>query len=251
MKQNNFCNLILAAALAGAALTACQPKNVAPASNDASEPVVLGPKHSKKGLLVPEDTRLSLGLRIAEVTEQRVSATLDLSLRVYQVSDGRGKASGTVTPEQAEKLRAGQPVELQEADGHTFAGKVTRLNDKLQKATGTLEILVEFRPVPDAVEAGAFLQARVARDDATNVVSIPRAALLQCSDGYSVYTVSGEHLVRTPVKVGAANADRVEITDGLYSGDQVVLQPVMSLWMTELAAVKGGQACCVQPAKGK
>jgi multidrug efflux pump subunit AcrA (membrane-fusion protein) len=125
------------------------------------------------------------------------------------------------------------------------------LNDELRKATGTLEILVEFRPGPGVVQAGAFLQARVTRDDATNVVSIPRAALLQCSDGYSVYTVSGEHLVRTPVRVGAANAHLVEITDGLYSGDQVVLQPVMSLWMTELAAVKGGQACCVMPAKGK
>jgi hypothetical protein len=39
--------------------------------------------------------------------------------------------------------------------------------------------------------------------------------------------------------------------DGLYVGDQVVLQPVMSLWMTELAAVKGGQACCVEPPKGR
>ena len=66
-----------------------------------------------------------------------------------------------------------------------------------------------------------------------------------------VYTVNGEHFIRTPVKVGLANADRVEITDGLYAGDQVVWQPVMALWMTELAAVKGGQACCVEPPKGK
>ena len=250
MKQNIFRTLTLAA-FAGAALTACKPKSTAPVSSEASEPVVLGPQYTKKGLLLPEDTRLSLGVRVAEVTEQRVSATLDLPLRVYQLTDGTGKASGTVTPEQAEKLRAGQSVELKTADGQTFTGKVTRLNDELRKATGTFEILVEFRPVPEPVQAGAFLQARVTRDDATNVVSIPAAALLQCSDGYSVFTVSGEHLVRTPVKVGAANADRVEITDGLYSGDQVVLQPVMSLWMTELAAVKGGQACCVEPRKGK
>ena len=57
--------------------------------------------------------------------------------------------------------------------------------------------------------------------------------------------------MRTPVKVGASSADFVEIKDGLYAGDQVVLQPVMSLWLTELAAVKGGQACCAVPAKGK
>ena len=63
--------------------------------------------------------------------------------------------------------------------------------------------------------------------------------------------ICGTYLVRAPVKVGARNGDLVEIKDGLYAGDQVVLQPVMSLWMTELAAVKGGQACCVMPAKGK
>jgi hypothetical protein len=74
---------------------------------------------------------------------------------------------------------------------------------------------------------------------------------LECSDGYSAYTVSGYHLMRTPIKVGAFNADSVEITDGLYAGDQVVLQPVMSLWLTELAAIKGGQACCPAPPKGK
>lgn len=33
--------------------------------------------------------------------------------------------------------------------------------------------------------------------------SIPRAALLECSDGYSVYTVSGGSFVRALVKVGA------------------------------------------------
>ena len=98
---------------------------------------------------------------------------------------------------------------------------------------------------------GAFLQASCQLESGESVVTIPRAALLQCSDGYSVYTVSGEHLLRTPVKVGVVNAELVEIKDGLYSGDQVVLQPVMSLWLTELAAVKGGQACCPVPPKGK
>jgi multidrug efflux pump subunit AcrA (membrane-fusion protein) len=101
------------------------------------------------------------------------------------------------------------------------------------------------------VPAGAFLQASVPLAAGGSVVSVPRAALLQCSDGYSVYTVSGERFVRTSVKVGAMNADRVEVTDGLYAGDQVVLQPVLPLWLTELAAVKGGQACCVEPPKGK
>ena len=66
------------------------------------------------------------------------------------------------------------------------------------------------------------------------VVSIPRAALLRTAEGEFVYTVSGEHFVRTPVKIGAMNADFAEITDGLYAGDQIVVSPVNTLWMAEL-----------------
>ena len=214
--------------------------------------VLLGPQFSaKQGLLVPEDTRRSLGLKFAEVTEQKVRATIEVQLRVYQAGDHASLASGTVTPEQAKLLKPGQSFQILAGNGSSSSGKVTALNDQLQKATGMIEVLAEIPSASAGPAVGKFLQADIALDSNESVVSIPRAALLQSSDGYSVYTVSGEHLVRTPVKVGASNSDLVEIKDGLYAGDQVVLQPVMSLWMTELAAVKGGQACCAVPAKGK
>lgn len=251
MKQSNS-SILVTAVLAVATFAGCQPKGTSPAtSTEAAESVPLGPQYSKKGLLVPEDTRLSLNVRVVEVTEQKVSATLELSLRVYQSGGSGGKASGTVTSEQARSLHAGQLVEMELAEGLSFTGKIVRLNDELEKATGTIEVLVEFTSAPQPVSAGTFLKSSVSLDTDASVVSIPSAGLLQCSDGYSVFAVSGEHLVRTPVKVGAIGAGFVEIKDGLYVGDQVVLQPVMSLWMTELAAVKGGQACCVQPAKRK
>jgi hypothetical protein len=62
--------------------------------------------------------------------------------------------------------------------------------------------------------------------------------------------VSGEHFVRTPVQLGGAAGGSVEIKDGLYPGDQVVAEPAMTLWLTELAAIKGGHSCCVVPPKG-
>ena len=58
-----------------------------------------------------------------------------------------------------------------------------------------------------------------------------------------VYTVNGDHLTRTAVKVGADSGDLVEIMDGLYSGDKVAVKPVQTLWLTELRFVKGGAAC--------
>ena len=140
---------------------------------------------------------------------------------------------------------------IRTGDGQSIIGKITGLDDQLQKATGMIEVLVKIPKASDGLAVGAFLRGSSTLESGASVVTIPRAALLECSAGYSVYTVSGEHLVRTPIKIGVTTADLVEVKEGLYTGDQVVLEPVMSLWMTELAAVKGGQSCCVAPPKGR
>ncbi len=247
MKRNQIC--VWSVLLTALALAGCQPKSGDSAAGE--ESVEIGPKYSaKNGLHVPDDTRLSLGLKTVEVTEQKVPAKLNVQLRVYQNGGESILASASVTSEEAMALKHGQVVHAR-SNGASLTGLVTRVNDDLLKATGMAEVLVEFRNTSGASGVGAFLPASVELDSAASVVTIPRAALLECSDGHSVYTVSGESFVRAPVKVGAISGDLVEIKDGLYAGDQVVLQPVMSLWMTELAAVKGGQACCVMPAKGK
>lgn len=245
-------NLLFVGSVLLAALVLAGCKKNPGTSATGEESVEIGPKYSaKNGLLVPDETRRSLGLKIVEVTEQKVPATLDVQLRVYQNGKESIFASATVTPEEAKTLKRGQAVRAR-SNGENFTGSVTGVNDQLQKATGMAEVMVEIGNASGATTFGAFLPARIDLDSAATVVSIPRAALLECSDGHSVYTVSGEHLMRAPVKVGAISGDLVEIKDGLYAGDQVVLQPVMSLWMTELAAVKGGQACCVMPTgKGK
>ncbi len=246
MKRNQFyVGSVLVAALV---LAGCQPKS---GESAAGEAVEVGPKYSaKSGLHVPDDTRRSLGLKTVEVTEQKVPATLDVQLRVYHEGRDSILASATVTPDEAKLLKRGQAV-LARANGASLTGSVTSVDARMQKATGIAEVLVELTRTNGAASVGAFLSASVELESEATVVCIPRAALLECSDGHSVYTVSGESFVRAKVKVGAMTGDLVEIKDGLYAGDQVVLQPVMSLWMTELAAVKGGQACCVMPAKGK
>ncbi|MCL5287488.1 MAG: hypothetical protein M1453_05785 [Acidobacteria bacterium] len=250
MKAIERISLAAFATVIGLLFAGCQPKVASSAAVE--ETVILGPTFSaKKGLLVPEDTRRSLGVKTVEVAEQKVAATIEVQLRVYQADDHASLASGAIAPEQAKLLKPGQSLQIHASDGKSFSGKVTGLRDQLLKATGMIEVLAEIPGASAGPTVGTFLQAAIALDSSERVASIPRSALLQCSDGYSVYTVSGEHLVRTPVKIGAASADFVEIKDGLYAGDQVVLQPVMSLWMTELAAVKGGQACCAVPAKGK
>jgi len=236
--------------MAALVLAGCQPKAGAPAEGQAT--VEVGPNYSATdGLFVPEDTRQSLGLRTVEVAEQAVPMKLDLPLRVYRTAATASLASGSATLEQAEVLSEWQSVQLLASDGQTRPARITRISYELKAATGMAEVLVEIPNASEPFPVGTFLEGRVTVGGEESVVTIPRTALLEASDGHSVYTVSGDYFVRTLVKVGAVSGDVVEITDGLYTGDEVVAHAVISLWMTELAAVKGGQACCAVPAKGK
>jgi multidrug efflux pump subunit AcrA (membrane-fusion protein) len=230
----------------------------------------VGPVFSAKhGLLLPEETRRSIDLQIVEVGEQKGNRALDFEVRVYAQEGNLARASGGLGTVQAGTLKAGQAVEIRSIDGGrpgtaspatndgsrgtaspTF-GKVVGVSDHLRAATGQVEALVEFPVRPPSIAIGTVMSARIALPDGDTVVTIPTSALLQCTEGDFVYTVSGDHFVRTAVKPGAIHGELAEISDGLLSGDQVVAKPVMALWLTELAAVKGGQACCIEPPKGK
>ncbi|HEX9783717.1 MAG TPA: hypothetical protein VGA56_13420 [Opitutaceae bacterium] len=225
-----------------------------PLSTDVPEltdTVIVGPEFSaNKGLFVPEDTRRSLGLKVVEIGEQRISSSLELSLRVYGIAGDTARASGLVGSEQAKVLKVGQPLRVRTSDGRPIVGTIIALDAEMQKTTGLVEVLAEA-PKTTETALGSFISADAEWDSSETVATVPRSALVLATDGYFVYTVSGKHFVRTMVTIGARNADVAEIKEGLYAGDEVVSEPVMALWLTELAAVKGGHACCVVPAKGK
>jgi hypothetical protein len=46
--------------------------------------------------------------------------------------------------------------------------------------------------------------------------------------------------MRTPITVGAEDAEHAAITDGIYAGDIVATKPVETLYLIELRATKGG-----------
>jgi multidrug efflux pump subunit AcrA (membrane-fusion protein) len=53
-----------------------------------------------------------------------------------------------------------------------------------------------------------------------------------------VFVVSGERVVRTAVKVGGADGDRVEVVGGLSGGERVVVSPARELADGAMVIVK-------------
>ncbi len=96
---------------------------------------------------------------------------------------------------------------------------------------------------PAAREFAGLTTAEVApRGDAWT--AIPRAAVLATAHGPAVYVANGEWFLRTPVELGAPLADdHVEVTGGLYEGDQVAVGGLRVLALAEIQAVNGGVGC--------
>jgi hypothetical protein len=79
--------------------------------------------------------------------------------------------------------------------------------------------------------------------DGGEAPAVPAGALLRTVKGDFVYVANGEWFLRTPVKTGRADATHIEITDGLYEGDTVVIQGVRGLSLAEIQALNGGVGC--------
>ena len=153
-------------------------------------------------------------------------------------------ASGTVSATNAAKLSEGQTVSVQRRENGTqLSGRIVALKHEFQNANGQLEVLLAISDEQKPFAVGEFVSVSVPVGREESVVAVPRSAVFRTAEGDFVYTVSGEHYVRTPIKLGAVNHEFVEVPDGLYAGDQIVLRPVMTLWLAELQAIRGGKAC--------
>lgn len=178
----------------------------------------------------------AIGLQTAEVQEQKIAPMFTTALQTIE----RGNvASGWITEPQAALLQPGMEMELDYAGGKS-TGKVLRLEKSPYATLGDFEVTVQ---TVAPVNAGTAITATFRFPAGDAVPSIPKSALLTTAEGTFVYAKNDQFYLRTPVKVGARSNDGVEITDGLYAGDEIVSSAVMSLWLAELQVLRGGKSC--------
>jgi multidrug efflux pump subunit AcrA (membrane-fusion protein) len=235
-------------------LSGCTSNQVA-APGMGEAPETTGLYQKGKGLLLPEEMKSNFGLQMVEVTERPMASYCIAIAQVYRAAqeDKPGAATLLVSSEVAKDLKVGQTVQLQLQRGtganKAFSGKLLRLDGKSEAFLGQTEALVEFTDPENVVESGGMLTATFKIREAKPVIAVPESALLSCSEGPFVYVVNGKHLTRTSIKAGTQSEGWVEVMDGLYTGDAVVVKGLDDLWFIELSALKGGAPCCPVPKK--
>ena len=187
-----------------------------------------------QGLSLTEVMSKAIGLKVEDVGEEKIASTVILSVS----AETHNTATGWVTPEQAKAIHPGIEVEFQ--GNPPFKGTVEKIEANPLGVMGDSEITITTE---EKLTVGQSLKAVLRRPAGDAVAVVPTSALFKTAEGTFVYAVNGDFYVRTPVTTGVTDHQFVEITDGLYTGDQIVTTPVMSLWMAELQVLRGGKAC--------
>lgn len=120
-------------------------------------------------------------------------------------------------------LRDGQTVFLRK-EGDTFDSSIRALIPVGDSVSRTMEIRVNV-PASASYVVGTALQIDVPSSVPTEVVAVPRDALVLRSEGTYVFRINSDNTAeRLLVRTGAASGARVAILGGIESGDRVVIR---------------------------
>jgi len=135
-------------------------------------------------------------------------------------------------------IRPGLGVKVSvEGDSNNYTGRVARLSPAFQEQSRTLIVEAEVENQHGRLRPGAFVKAELQTSSSQSVVTIPASALVTFAGIQKVFLNKDGKAVERTVIVGRKEADWVEITEGLQSGEMVVDAP---------ANMVGGQPLVIQ-----
>jgi RND family efflux transporter MFP subunit len=123
-------------------------------------------------------------------------------------------------------LQQGRSVDfaLQAYEAVKFVGTVSRIDDTVDVASGTVRVTVRVAEPPDQVRSGSFVTARIERERRPAARWLPREAVLRGGAGSYVFVVEDGIAHRRAVGTGIEEGGRLEIVDGIEEGARVVLR---------------------------
>lgn len=124
------------------------------------------------------------------------------------------------------------PISLLTADGSAYplVGEIDFTASTIDQMTGTVAARAVF-PNPDKLLVpGQFVRVQVLLQSFQDTILIPETAVVQGSQGSSVFVISDNSAQFRPVILGPVTAEGQVVLDGLTVGDLVVINGQVSLY---------------------
>jgi len=125
-----------------------------------------------------------------------------------------------------QRVRPGQEVKLTVPafPASTFSGKVIFVDSVVDPDTRTVKVRTEVANPDGRLKPDMFANVQIVTDINRAAISIPQAAVLNDEGKTIVFVADGSGYKKRQVQAGIQNNDRVEIIDGLSTGDKVVVK---------------------------
>jgi len=130
------------------------------------------------------------------------------------------------------KITVDQPCEIQldALPEQRFRGVIHMIIPTADRSKATVTVKIRFLDkdshiLPEMSARAAFLSRPATEEEQRPRTAISQAALVDRKDKESVFLVQGNRATETPVRLGAAMGDMLEVLEGVKAGDRVVLNP--------------------------
>lgn len=123
------------------------------------------------------------------------------------------------------RMQAGQPAELSldAIPGRRFSARVERISPVVDPATGTFKVTVEVPDPEGQLKPGMFGRFNIVWDSRSNVLLVPRVAIVDDDVSDSVFVLINGKVERRAIITGYASGDRVEVVQGLEGDEEIVV----------------------------
>ena len=208
---------------------------------------------NRQAVLVQRRTELEMARQALADTE--LKAPVDGMIRERRTATGEYLNAGTpvatlvkihplrlqlAVPERAAAgVRVGQDVRVSvDGEAGVHAGRVVRLSPSIQEQNRTLTIEAEVPNQAGVLRPGAFSRAEIIVAADQPAIFVPASSIVVFAGIEKVLTIRDGKAQERRVVTGRREKDRVEIVEGLKSGEPVVVDP---------GNLVGGQPVIVKP----
>lgn len=119
---------------------------------------------------------------------------------------------------------------LESGQEYPDSAKVTFVDNAVDLNSGTVRVRAVLKNPEAQLIPGQFIRARVEGVQLSNVVAVPRKAVMSSAQGQFIWVVNGEQKVEfRPVQVGRSMGNNIIVTEGLAPGDRYIVEGVLKV----------------------
>ena len=152
---------------------------------------------------------------------------------------------GGLAPANKSAPPPGVKLILEDGSEYPQLAQVTFVDNSVDRSSGTVHVRAVLPNKDAQLLPGQFIRAKVEGIQLSNVVSVPRKAVMSGPQGPYVWIVGDDSKAQMrPVQIGRGLGNNVIVTDGLQAGDRYIVEGVLKVFQpgTQVSAVTAEEA---------